>query len=116
MLLALSSALAAGAVGFAVGCGAALLFLRSGIGQKSGAFTGKSANDIDRDTVRHRLRLAGHDLRSSLGPVVGYADLIKISNDISQAQLHADKITQAAGKIESVANNLTESVLGPEDA
>jgi len=115
MLLALSSVFTAGAVGFAAGCGAVLLLIRSGILQSLGPFSGKAGDDVDRDTIRHRLRMAGHDLRSSLGPVVGYADLIKISNDISQAQLHADKITQAAGRIESVANNLTESILGPEE-
>lgn len=114
MLLGFSVAIATGVAGFAVGLLGAIGVQRFRTPLGTGPHWRRSGNTVDDDAVRHGLRMAGHDLRSNLGPIVGYADLIKISNDISQAQLYADKIAQAAGKIETVANELTESVLGPD--
>lgn len=61
--------------------------------------------------LQHRLRMATHDLRSSLGPIVGYADLIRISDDLDEARSHADRIAAAAAEIEALADRLSDSVL-----
>ena len=70
---------------------------------------------LDFELVRHRLRISSHDLRSFLGPVIGYSDLIRLSDDNDKTHDYVDKIIEAADQIESFANNLPDNVLRPDN-
>lgn len=63
---------------------------------------------IDGRELSHQLRTAAHDLRSLLGPVIGYSDLILQCSDLEQAKRHADRIALAASRIEDFADRLNE--------
>lgn len=66
-------------------------------------------DDVDR--VRHRLRAVSHDVRSMLGPIIGFAELIAVSDDVEQCRSHADRIMQASSRLEKLADGLVERVL-----
>ena len=61
--------------------------------------------------LQHRLRRAAHDIRSLLGPIVGFAELIAMSDDIEQCRLHAAKISEASLRLEELADSLADRVL-----
>ncbi|MDH3296077.1 MAG: hypothetical protein OER95_17300 [Acidimicrobiia bacterium] len=73
-----------------------------------------NARVMDVDGVRHRLHVLAHDMRSMLGPIIGYAELIASSDDIEQCRSHATRIMQASARLEGLADGLPERVLdGP---
>ncbi len=68
--------------------------------------------DIDSDQLRHSLRKVAHDLRSSLGPLVGYAELIVlVGDDRERVESYAAKIEEAALRLQALADTLTERVM-----
>lgn len=69
----------------------------------------RTAEDLDE--IRQRLRLATHDLRSMLGPIVGFAELITDADDIDQCRAHAARITRASGRLERLADELMDRIL-----
>lgn len=72
-----------------------------------------NARAVDADGVRHRLHLVAHDIRSMLGPIIGFAELIAASDDIEQCRSHATRIMQASARLEGLADGLLEQVLEP---
>jgi len=69
---------------------------------------------MDADAVRHQLRLVAHDMRSMLGPIMGFAELITAADDVEQCQSHAARITLAAARLESLADDLIGRVFEGE--
>ncbi len=65
----------------------------------------------DEAELRHRLHDVAHDVRSMLGPIVGFADLITTSSDIEQCRAHAERIGKAALRLEQLADDLVDRVL-----
>lgn len=66
---------------------------------------------MDADGVRHRLHLVAHDIRSMLGPVIGFAELIAASDDLEECRSHANRIMQASARLEGLADGLLDRVL-----
>ena len=66
---------------------------------------------VDADALRQRLRLLAHDLRSIVGPIAGYTDLIQNIGDLESAKHYADRIANASARIEAVTDSLVDDVL-----
>lgn len=67
--------------------------------------------------IRHRLRVTAHDVRSLLGPIVGFAELITTADDVEQCRAYAGRITEASNRLEELADGLIERILdgdGPD--
>lgn len=71
---------------------------------------------MDVDKIRHRLHLVAHDVRSLLGPITGFAELIATSDDIEQCRAHAARIGAASARLEGLADGLVDLVLDGGEA
>lgn len=69
----------------------------------------------DIDALRHRLRAAAHDVRSLLGPIAGFAELIATADDVEQCRAYAGRITQASVRLQALADGLIERILEDTD-
>lgn len=52
--------------------------------------------------------MAAHDIRDALVPIIGYAELIRATQDMERAHSMADRILQAADRLQSLADSLAE--------
>lgn len=82
-------------------------------GESDGESHGGTSPDVLAEAdaeLDQRLSGLAHDLRSLLGPILGYADLIRATSSVEQARSHATKILRAGDRVEVLADEVRSTV------
>lgn len=82
-------------------------------GESDGESHGGTSPDVLAEAdaeLDQRLSGLAHDIRSLLGPILGYADLIRATSSVEQARSHATKILRAGDRVEVLADEVRSTV------